>query len=366
MRIVCKFGGTSLADADRIRHVAELVCKDPGRRFIVLSAPGKRDAADDKITDLLYCMIDGGRIDRSIFSRIFQRYAEIRDSLAPAFDLESEFDRILEHDPRDADYFASRGEYLLAKLFAEFTGWTFLDAADLIFFDERGAIDISESARACVENLLPLCHAVIPGFYGRNPDGGIHVFDRGGSDVSGAWIAALLKADLYENWTDVGGIYSADPAVIALPRHCSCISYARAESILRSGASVLHPDAIAPLRCAGIECRILNTFSPEDEPTRICACSDDNFPCVTGFRDLCASPLSPAHAADKEAVYADQHGNAPLSIVCAFGLNASQISKIESEIRPIHIIHMQEQVQIIIPQVKFVETLHAVHRILTE
>ena len=339
-RIVCKFGGSSLADAARIQRVAGIVRGDPSRRFIVLSAPGKRSASDDKVTDLLYKMIDGGRIDRSIFSRIFQRYADIRDAIAPDFDLESEFARFWQHSPRDADYFASRGEAILAKLFAAATGWTYVDASELLFFDESGRIDRAASARACVENLLRLERAVIPGFYGQDVCGGIRVFQRGGSDVSGAWISALLHADLYENWTDVGGLYSADPALVDSAVQIPRASYSRAEAILRAGAAVLDPDAIAPLREDRIECVIRNTFAPEAASTRICDCGDCDVPCVTGRRGSSESAIA------------------------VFGLNSARIPDIRREIAPLHINHMQEYVEIIVPKEKYAQAVRKAHEIL--
>lgn len=364
-RIVCKFGGTSLADAARIRQVAKIVRSDPSRRFVVLSAPGKRDADDVKVTDLLYRMIEHGEVDRSIFSRIFQRYAVIRDTIAPDFDLEAEFAQFWRHDPQDTDYFASRGEAILAKLFAAYTGWSFVDAAELLLFDESGRIDREASARACVENLLPLDHAVIPGFYGQDAGGRIRVFPRGGSDVSGAWITAFLRADLYENWTDVNGLYSADPTLVDSAVHIPCVDYSRAEAVLRAGAAVLDPDAIAPLHEAGIECRIRNTFAPEAASTRICACGDRAFPCVTGQENLYMIPVPSVDGSDVMLYRRPVDGSIPVAAVCAFGLTAEQLARIRSEIQPVHIIHMQEQVKIIVGRGKYVETLRFVHETLT-
>lgn len=364
-RIVCKFGGTSLADAARIQRAAEIVRSDPSRRFVVLSAPGKRGDGDVKVTDLLYRMTERGEIDRSIFSRIFQRYAEIRDAIAPDFDLEAEFAQFFRHDPKDVDYFASRGEAILAKLFAAYTGWSFVDAAELLLFNEAGRIDREASARACVENLLRLDHAVIPGFYGQDADGRIRVFPRGGSDVSAAWIAAFLQADLYENWTDVNGLYSADPALVDSAVHIPCIPYSRAEAVLRAGAAVLDADAIAPLRDAGIECRIRNTFAPEAASTRICACADCAFPCVTGQENLYMIPAPSIDGSDVMLYRRPIDGSIPVAAVCAFGLSAEQLARVRSEIQPIHIIHMQEHVKIIVGRGKYVETLRFVHEILT-
>jgi len=365
---VCKFGGSSVSDASMFLRVSGIIRSNADRKYIVLSAPGKRNSRDEKITDLFYRAHDAGRCgDYSILSHIFSRYAEIRDALAPDFDLESEFARIRANIHTSADYAASRGEYLCAKLFAAYAGFPFIDAAELIFFDSDGNIDMEKSACAARATLHPPGCAVIPGFYGSMPDGSIKTFSRGGSDVSGALIAAFLNADLYENWTDVDGLYTADPAIVPDAQRSPGVSLAQMERIASAGAKLLHPDSLGVLRGCRIDTLLKNTFLPGNAGTRI---SEDHIGCVrcvTGRQGLYM--LSEAAADCSSGAETLLHslpmpGSVRVSLVCAFGLSGEQINTIRQTMDPIHIIHMQDHIQIIVPDREYINTIRTVHTIL--
>lgn len=269
-----KFGGTSLADAAMIRRCAEIVRSDKERRFVVVSAPGKRNAGDTKITDLLYHLHDSRKdtaeADRTL-EVIRSRFETIAEDLGIQIDLDRDFRQMKENleDDDSADWYASRGEYLNARIFAAYLGWPLIDAADLIRFRQRHVLD-EEKTYANVERVLKdVTHAVIPGFYGKNRNGNVTTFSRGGSDVTGAIIARAVKADIYENWTDVNGVMSADPRVIDNPKKVQCISYRELRELSYMGASVLHEDAVFPIRNTGIPIQIRNTMDPENEGTMI-------------------------------------------------------------------------------------------------
>ncbi|MBQ3457930.1 MAG: aspartate kinase, partial [Synergistaceae bacterium] len=214
MIITAKFGGTSLADASQIRKVAQIIKSNPERKFVVASAPGKRFSDDIKVTDLLYsCYSEFAKGDEysGTLAKIKERYASIISELGITFDIGAEIERI-EHELRKyppADYLASRGEYLNSKIIAEFLGWTFVDAAEVIFFNENGLFDGEKTFMTMSAKLRDVACAVIPGFYGSMPDGRIKTFSRGGSDVTGSIVARSVNADVYENWTDVSGMLSA-------------------------------------------------------------------------------------------------------------------------------------------------------------
>lgn len=368
--VVCKFGGTSVSDAGMFVRVNRIIRSDPGRKYIVLSAPGKRRADDEKITDLFYRAHDGSRRgDYSILSQIFSRYANIRDALAPEFNLEREFMEIRSRLHTSPDYAASRGEYLCARLFAAYTGAPFVDAAQLLFFDANGEIDSVRSVDAVTRLLAPLPHAVIPGFYGTGADGEIKTFSRGGSDVSGALLSAMLGADLYENWTDVEGLYTADPRIVPGVRRNSIVSLRQMEQIARAGAQLLHPDALKPLEGTGIDTLLKNTFSPGADGTRISESCTDTVFCVTGKRPLyligdaeCRQMLDCNLLLHSLPV----HGSIPVAAIRVFGMNDAQLQLAERQLKPIHIIHMQDHIQIIIPEQEYETGVRAVHAILLE
>ncbi len=363
---VCKFGGSSLADAGMFVRVNRILRSDPARRYIVVSAPGVRFAGDEKITDLFYrAHGDDCSMDHSILARIFERYAAIRDALAPDFDLEGEFDRLERERDLSLDYAASRGEYLCAKLFAAYAHLDFVDAAELLFFGADGAVDAAATNRAVRRRLLPLERAVIPGFYGVSPRGGVRTFTRGGSDVSGALLAAALGADLYENWTDVDGLFSADPALVPNPKRSLEVSMDQMERIAEAGAKLLHPDALRPLRGTGIDTLLKNTFAPGAPGTRITERPVAPVRCVTGQPALYMRG-DPGNSGSVHVCDLPLAGSIRVAAINVFGMSSAKIRRVVREIKPIHIIHMRDHIQIILPAKEYANTIRAVHAILME
>lgn len=275
---VVKFGGSSLADANQFRKVADIIKSDSKRKYVVPSAPGKRFSEDIKITDMLYkcCELAGSGMDFSEdFQIIKDRYNGIISELGINMSLDDEFDSIVkELKARPAkDFAASRGEYLNGKVLASYLGFNFVDAADVVIFDTKGVLMLDDTVKAVRKKLKDLDNAVIPGFYGRTTEGYIKTFSRGGSDVTGSIIANAVRADIYENWTDVSGFLVADPRIVENPDVIEVITYRELRELAYMGASVLHEDAIFPVRSAGIPINIRNTNRPEDAGTMIV--SDD-------------------------------------------------------------------------------------------
>ncbi|MEM7624727.1 MAG: aspartate kinase [Planctomycetota bacterium] len=282
---VCKFGGSSLASADQIVKAQTIVEAEADRRFVVPSAPGKRDDDDRKITDLLYLCHESaeqGVAFTEAFGIIAGRFGEIAQQLDIDLDLEALLDEvqrgIVENAEagRGPDYAASRGEYLNGRLLAERLGCAFVDAADVIFFNSKGRLDGEKTYAALAERLLPLERAVVPGFYGRDIDGHIKTFSRGGSDVTGAIVARAVNASVYENWTDVSGLLMTDPRIVASPETIDTLTYRELRELSYMGATVLHPEAVFPVRQAGIPVNIRNTNAPDHPGTRIVAAGDGN------------------------------------------------------------------------------------------
>jgi len=361
---VCKFGGSSVSDAGMFVRVSRIIRSDASRKYIVLSAPGKRYKSDEKITDLLFQAHEALQLgDASILPRIFNRYAAIRDALCPEFDLEAEFARLRRQlHASSLDFAASRGEYLCAKLFAAYAKLPFVDAAELMHFSGDGGIDIEKTRCSIREHLIPLGSAVIPGYYGVDAAGAIRTFSRGGSDVSGALLAAALDADLYENWTDVAGLYTADPAIVPNAVRTPEVSFSQMERIAAAGAKLLHPDALLPLRGSGIDVVLKNTFSSGLEGTRISESFNGCIRCVTGRKELymLGDPANETGSTPLLHTYPAQ-GSVPVSVVRAFGLEESALSEIRRLLSPIHIIHMQDHMQIIIPVKEYENTIRRVH-----
>lgn len=272
--IVAKFGGTSVADAGQFRKIRDIVTSDSDRRFIVVSAPGKRFSEDRKVTDLLldcYEKAKDGLSFEEELEQIRMRFQVIIDGLGLEFPLEEEIkalDESLRTEPMK-DYTASRGEYLTAKIMAEYLGFTFVDPAWCICFDEDGQLNGPMTSRTMRASLLPLKRAVIAGFYGADMNGTIHTFERGGSDITGSLAACAVKADLYENWTDVSGLYAADPRVVSNPETVSFMSYRELRTLSYMGASVLHSDAVLSASQMEIPINIRNTNKPEDAGTMV-------------------------------------------------------------------------------------------------
>ncbi|MBQ9168557.1 MAG: aspartate kinase [Oscillospiraceae bacterium] len=271
---VAKFGGSSMADAGQYRKVREIIEADPARRVVVVSAAGKRDKHDHKITDLLYLChahIQYGVDFTSIYEMITSRYLQIRDELGIQLDLESEFETLkqrLKAKEVSQDELVSRGEYFSAKLMAAYLGFRFVDAADWIKFNMDGNVD-QETTYEAFAGLVGVNGVVTPGFYGAAPDGHILTFSRGGSDITGSLAAAALDADVYENWTDVSGILMADPRIVENPQPIPEVTYDELRELSYSGAQVLHEGAIFPVREKNIPLNIRNTNAPEDPGTMI-------------------------------------------------------------------------------------------------
>ena len=271
---VAKFGGSSMADAGQYRKVKDILMADPCRRVVVVSAAGKRDSSDHKLTDLLYLChahTKYGVACDPVFDMITSRYIQIRDELGLDVDLESEFvvlKKRLDAKEVSEDELASRGEYYSAKLMAAFLDFEFVDAADWIRFNMDGTVD-KESSYPALKRLGHGKGIVIPGFYGAMPDGRIRTFSRGGSDITGALAAAALDADVYENWTDVSGILMADPRIVENPQPIPEVTYDELRELSYAGAQVLHEGTILPVREKGIPVNIRNTNAPEDPGTMI-------------------------------------------------------------------------------------------------
>lgn len=272
--IVCKFGGSSVADADQIRKVQSILSADERRQVAVVSAPGKRNKDDDKITDLLYqCndLVRKGQSCRQVFNVIARRFSEIARALGvEEKDFAGKLDEIrYQIDAgKGADYAASRGEYLSAYIISRFLKWEFIDAADVIVINSDSTVNEATYQRLA-ERLEKGKRYVIPGFYGETEQGVLKTFTRGGSDITGAIVSRALSAELYENWTDVSGIFRADPRIVENAKVIPSMSYKEVRELADVGASVFHEEAIAPIYHLGIPINIKNTNKPEDKGTMI-------------------------------------------------------------------------------------------------
>lgn len=290
---VVKFGGSSLADADKFRRVAEIIAADPDRRYVVPSAPGKRFSDDIKITDMLYQCYSLAR-DASTkeefetcYSNICARFQGIIADLGIDFDISGELNYIRNAILGRAgrDFAASRGEYLSGLILAKFIGFDFIDAENVILFKDNGTFDADKTHEVLTAELARHENAIIPGFYGLMPNGTVKTFSRGGSDITGSIVARAAGADLYENWTDVSGFMMADPRIIDNPRAIETVTYRELRELSYMGATVLHEDAIFPVRIAGIPINIRNTMRPGDDGTMIVASASDydNKHIITGI-----------------------------------------------------------------------------------
>ena len=287
---VVKFGGSSLADAEHFRRVREIVLSDPARRYVVVSAPGKRFGLDRKVTDLLYACYEAASNEEpidDIFSLIEERYTNILRDLGLSLDFSGEFQQIRTSITHNAgrDYVVSRGEYLCGKILSAYLGFDFLDPQKYIRFGDDGQLDAEETNRRMHTAMLRHDRAIIPGFYGSMPNGTIKTFSRGGSDITGSIAARAISADLYENWTDVSGFLMADPRYVENPKPIDTITYRELRELSYMGATVLHEEAIFPVRYAGIPINIRNTNRPEDKGSMIVAAAapEDNAGVITGI-----------------------------------------------------------------------------------
>lgn len=286
--IVTKFGGSSLAEASQFKKVKNIIMANGARKYVVPSAPGKRNSKDSKITDLLYLCrvhVETGISLDDVFKHVIERYVGIVDDLGLKFDIQKHLS-IVKNDLENGaskEYAASRGEYLNGLILADYLGYEFVDAKDVMIFNIDGSLDREETHNRLKATLSKIERAVIPGFYGADKDGNITTFSRGGSDVTGALVAASVGADLYENWTDVSGFLMADPRIVENAKAISAITYKELRELAYMGASVLHEDAIFPVREAGIPINIKNTNRPEDAGTLIVQnTNDDECKTITG------------------------------------------------------------------------------------
>ncbi len=300
MSKVVKFGGSSLASAEQFKKVGKIIKEDSERRYVIPSAPGKRDSKDKKVTDMLYTCYDltqnkgNAKRVKELLGEIKGRYDEIIKGLGLKLSLDEEFKVIEEHIAKapTADYLASRGEYLNGIILADYLGFEFIDAAEVIKFDEEGEFDGDLTNEILSAKLKEVVNAVIPGFYGSLPNGTVKTFSRGGSDITGAIVAKACRADVYENWTDVSGFLIADPRIIDQPEIIETITYKELRELAYMGATVLHEDSIFPVRKEGIPINIRNTNAPQDNGTWIvestCQKSKYTITGIAGKKGFCA------------------------------------------------------------------------------
>lgn len=303
MKKVVKFGGSSLASAEQFKKVADIIHADKERRYVVPSAPGKRFSADVKVTDMLYhCyhLAEAGKSFQTELAEIAARYQEIIDGLKLKLSLNEELKEIEKNFKNKAgeNYAASRGEYLNSMIMAAYLGYEFIDAAEVIRFTDSGEFDAEYTNRILGERLKNLERAVIPGFYGAYADGRVKTFSRGGSDITGSIVSRAVKANVYENWTDVSGFMVADPRIIKNPETIETITYRELRELSYMGASVLHEEAIFPVRREGIPINIRNTNAPCDEGTWIvestCQKSKYVITGIAGKKGFCAVNIEKA------------------------------------------------------------------------
>lgn len=297
MRKVVKFGGSSLASAEQFKKAGEIIRRDTERRYVVPSAPGKRFDKDTKVTDMLYgcyAKAEEGKDFKADLKAIKDRYQEIISGLQLELSLDEEFKTIEKNFKAKAgeDYAASRGEYLNGIIMAHYLGFEFIDAASVILFGEGGEFEAEKTNGILAERLGKIEKAVIPGFYGAYEDGRVKTFSRGGSDITGSIVARAVRADVYENWTDVSGFLVADPRIIENPPVIETITYKELRELSYMGAAVLHEDAIFPVRREGIPINIRNTNAPEEEGTWIvestCQKSKYIITGIAGKRGFCS------------------------------------------------------------------------------
>ncbi|MBD5545965.1 MAG: aspartate kinase [Lachnospiraceae bacterium] len=303
MKKVVKFGGSSLASAEQFAKVGDIIHADAERRYVVPSAPGKRFSDDTKVTDMLYgCyrLAEAGKEFKKELATIAARYQEIIDGLSLTVSLKDEF-KVIEKNFKEKvgeNYAASRGEYLNGIIMAAYLGYEFIDAAEVIRFTDEGDFDSEYTNQILGQRLAGVERAVIPGFYGAYADGRVKTFSRGGSDITGSIVARAVKADVYENWTDVSGFLVADPRIIENPEGIETITYRELRELSYMGASVLHEDAIFPVRREGIPINIRNTNKPEDEGTWIvestCQKSKYVITGIAGKRGFCSVNIEKA------------------------------------------------------------------------
>ncbi|MGN0819718.1 MAG: aspartate kinase [Christensenellaceae bacterium] len=325
---VVKFGGSSVASSEMFKKIKNIVEADKSRKIVVVSALGKRVSSDAKITDLLYLLkahIQYGVDPKEILDKIKERYYDVKNELGLKVDLDGEFDKIEADIKEDLneEYIVSRGEYLCAKLMADYLGFEFVDAKDLFFFDYNGKIDQEKSDEA-IKKLYKGKGIVVPGFYGAYPNGRIKLFSRGGSDISGSLLARGVGAELYENWTDVSGILMADPKIVENPKRIAEITYEELRELSYMGAKVLHEETVFPIEEMNIPIRILNTNRPQDEGTLItknCSANDEIITGISGKKGFVSITVFLNRGSSKiDTIYS------ALKVFKNYKLNVEQIS----------------------------------------
>lgn len=374
--IVSKFGGSSVADTDGFRRVRDILTSRSVAQYVVLSAPGKRGKQDRKITDLLCAAHEG---NSSALAEVCARFDQIANvlSLNDCVYLTADLSKNVQIS---RDFAASRGEFVCAKLFAEFANLPFVDAANLIFFDRHGRVDRKKTFEAIRKMAKHLPCAVVPGFYGSLPDGRIQTFSRGGSDVTGALLAAAFNADCYENWTDVDGLMSADPSLCSDAIVYPAVSYRQMLKIAEAGAQVLHPRCLAPVREAGVPTVLRNTFAPDLPGTYISDCVQKEVGCVcakSGFRLVALESLSsPAASLLRElapARYRLPGGGEALLVrgdeisqISAFGLSDKAFSAAVRRLRPLATLYENDCFRMAVPASQQNQAVRLLHNFILQ
>ncbi len=288
MLVVTKFGGSSLSCATQFAKVKKIVLSDAKRKIVVVSALGKRDSSDTKITDLLYILqahLKFGVPYMDIWNMICSRFIEIKKELQLDYDIESELSSLYKELNKtiSEDYLVSRGEYFTAKLMSNYLGYQFVDAKDLISFSYDGKVDYALTEKRVRLAFSEYGTIVVPGFYGSYPNGSVKLLSRGGSDVTGSILSKCLMVSLYENWTDVPGILTADPRIISNPKAIREITYAELRELSYMGANVLHEETVFPVQSLNIPINLKSTNDPDNPGTFIKNVCEDTSSTVTGL-----------------------------------------------------------------------------------
>ena len=313
MVVVVKFGGSSMANANQFEKVKKIVNANENRKIVVVSAAGKRNSEDTKLTDLLFLLHAHLKYQVSysnVMNMIENRFYDIKNELNLKFDLEGELNDLKSklNKNTNQDFLVSRGEYITAKLMSEYLGYTFVDAKDLIFFNYDGSFNYQKIKEATKEAYQKYGKIIVPGFYGSLPDGNIKLLSRGGSDITGSLLAAAVDAEKYENWTDVSGVLMADPRIVKNPKGITQITYSELRELSYMGASVLHQETVFPVQQANIPINILNTNKADDPGTIIMENCTDKSQIITGIagrKDFTSFTIHRDHISDQVGVIRD-------------------------------------------------------------
>ena len=313
MVVVVKFGGSSMANAGQFEKVKNIVNANEARKIVVVSAAGKRNSEDTKLTDLLFLLHAHLKYQVSytnVMKMIEDRFYDIKNELNLKFDLDQELNDLKSklNKNTNQDFLVSRGEYITAKLMSEYLGYTFVDAKDLIFFNYDGTFNMAKIKEATKEAYEKYGKIIVPGFYGSLPDGNIKLLSRGGSDITGSLLAAAVNAEKYENWTDVSGVLMADPRIVKNPKGINQITYNELRELSYMGASVLHQETVFPVQQANIPINILNTNKADDPGTIIMENCTDKSQIITGIagrKDFTSFTIHKDHISDQVGVIRD-------------------------------------------------------------